>query len=223
MNVRRRRLTAPISLGITEQCGAVTTGGAESKVMREDDLYALPESLPSPVDDGTAAHLLGTRVPPVPLRSTSGREVDLSNTRGGVAVVFCYPRTGTPDQDPPGGLEAWNALPGARGCTPQACAFRDRHGELQALGAKIFGLSTQTSEYQSEAVERLRLPFELLSDARLILTESLSLPTFEVEGMRLLKRLTLVISEGRIIRVFYPVFPPDKHPEEVLSWLAQHG
>jgi peroxiredoxin len=131
------------------------------------------------------------------------------------------PRTGVPDREPPGGLEAWNALPGARGCTPEACAFRDHHGELRALGAEVFGLSTQTTEYQREAAERLRLPFELLSDAGFALTESLGLPTFEVEGFRLLKRLTLVIDEGRVAKVFYPVFPPDKHPEEVLRWLAQ--
>jgi peroxiredoxin len=189
--------------------------------MRRDDLYALPEALPAPVDDGACDHLPGARVPPVPLPSTGGRDVDLSKVGAPLAVVYCYPRTGAPDREPPGGLDAWNALPGARGCTPESCAFRDRHGELRALGAEVFGLSTQTAEYQREAAERLRLPFELLSDAGFALTESLGLPTFEVEGFRLLKRLTLVIDEGRVSKVFYPVFPPDKHPEEVLRWLSR--
>ncbi len=191
--------------------------------MRRDDLYALPESLPAPVDDGACDHLVGMRVPSVPLRASDGRSVDMAEAAGGLIIVYCYPRTGKPDQEPPGGLEAWNALPGARGCTPQACAFRDHYGELQALGAELFGLSTQTTEYQKEVAERLRLPFALLSDADFALTEALGLPAFEVAGIRLLKRLTLVIREGWIVKVFYPVFPPDKHPEEVISWLAQKG
>ena len=147
----------------------------------------------------------------------------MSEPAGGLTVIYCYPRTGRPGEEPPGGSEAWDALPGARGCTPQACAFRDHYGELRDLGAEVFGLSTQTTEYQREAVERLRLPFELLSDAGFALTEALGLPTFKAGGMRLLKRLTLVIRAGRIVKVFYPVFPPDEHPEEVIGWLSQKG
>ena len=161
------------------------------------------------------------QIPSISLQSTDNRSVDLSGSADGLTIIYCYPRTGTPDQEPPGGSEVWNALPGARGCTPQACAFRDHYGELRSLGAEVFGLSTQRTEYQREAVERLRLPFELLSDAEFAFTEALGLPTFKAGGIRLLKRLTLVIRAGRIIKVFYPVFPPDKHPEEVINWLSQ--
>ena len=132
-------------------------------------------------------------------------------------VVYCYPRTGEPGRDPPKG---WNDIPGARGCTPQACSFRDHYRELQACGVEVFGLSTQSTEYQREAVERLHLPFELLSDLELALTNALQLPTFEVESMTLIKRLTLIIHAGRIEKVFYPVFPPDKHVEEVIELLS---
>ena len=135
-------------------------------------------------------------------------------------MVYCYPRTGQPDRDPPTG---WSDIPGARGCTPQSCAFRDHYRELQALGAQVFGLSTQATDYQREAVERLHLPFELLSDERLALAIAWRLPTFAVESMVLLKRLTLIICNGRIEKVFYPVFPPDKNAEEVINWLSQNG
>lgn len=181
------------------------------------DLYQLPANLPVPVDDGACDHLPGMRLPSMPLASTSGELVDLAALPGRT-VVYCYPRTGRPNQDPPPG---WDQIPGARGCTPQSCAFRDHFLELQALGARVFGLSTQDSDYQREAEERLRLPFALLSDAELAFTQALGLPTFEVEGMTLIKRLTLVLDEGRIVKVFYPVFPPDKNAEEVVNWLAQ--
>jgi len=141
--------------------------------------------------------------------------VDLSSLPGRT-VVYCYPRTGRPDEDLPGG---WDEIPGARGCTPQSCAFRDHHAELQGLGARVFGLSTQDTAYQREAVERLHLPFELLSDEDLAFARALGLPTFEVEGMALIKRLTLVICDGHIERVFYPVFPPSKNADEVVEWL----
>jgi peroxiredoxin len=134
--------------------------------------------------------------------------------------VYCYPRTGHPDQDPPTG---WNEIPGARGCTPQSCAFRDHYRELQALGAQVFGLSTQDTNYQREAVERLHLPFELLSDEDLAFATALRLPTFTVDSIVLIKRLTLIIRDGRIEYVFYPVFPPDKNADEIVSWLAQHS
>jgi peroxiredoxin len=179
--------------------------------------HELPSDLPVPTDDGAADHLRGMRLPPVPLDSTAGETVDLS-TLPGRTVVYCYPMTGRPGDDPPRG---WNEIPGARGCTPQSCSFRDHHAELQALGSRVFGLSTQDTEYQSEAAGRLRLPFALLSDAELAFAGALGLPTFEVEGMVLLKRLTLVIDDGRIEKVFYPVFPPDKSAEEVVGWLER--
>jgi peroxiredoxin len=179
--------------------------------------HELPSDLPVPTDDGAADHLRGMHLPPVPLDSTAGETVDLS-TLPGRTVVYCYPMTGRPGDDLPRG---WDVIPGARGCTPQSCSFRDHHAELQALGSRVFGLSTQDTEYQSEAAGRLRLPFALLSDAELAFAGALGLPTFEVEGMILLKRLTLVIDDGRIEKVFYPVFPPDKSAEEVVGWLER--
>ena len=181
------------------------------------NIHDLPENLPVPTDDGAADHLPGTRLPPVPLASTGGENVDLSALPGRT-VVYCYPMTGRPDRSLPAG---WDEIPGARGCTPQSCSFRDHHAELRALGARVFGLSTQDTEYQREAVERLHLPFALLSDEDLVFAEALGLPTFEAEGMVLLKRLTLVIDDGRISKVFYPVFPPDRSAQEVVEWLEQ--
>ena len=185
---------------------------------RTDNLYELPANLPVPVDDGACDHLPELRLPPVPLRSTKGPLVDLAALRGR-AVVYCYPRTGRPDQEPPKG---WNEIPGARGCTPQSCAFRDHFQELQALGTEVFGLSTQSTEYQQEAVGRLHLPFELLSDSELSFARALRLPTFEVESMTLIQRLTLIVCDGRIEKVFYPVFPPDKNAQEVLEWFTRN-
>ncbi|TMI81766.1 MAG: peroxiredoxin [Bacillati bacterium ANGP1] len=184
-------------------------------VSNRHDLTRLPPDLPVPQDDGACDHLAGRRVPAIALPSTAGRPVDLS-TLSGRTVVYCYPRTGRPDVPVPAG---WDAIPGARGCTPQSCAFRDRHREFQALGVGVFGLSTQTTEDQREAAERLQLPMELLSDARLAFARALDLPTFEFEGMVLIKRLTLVALDGRITKVFYPVFPPDANAREVLAWL----
>ena len=131
--------------------------------------------------------------------------------------MYCYPRTGRPDENLPRG---WDEIPGARGCTPQSCAFRDHHAELRTLGARVFGLSTQDTGYQREAVERLRLPFELLSDGGLVFAKGLDLPTFEVEGMSLIKRLTLIIDNGRSEKVFYPVFPPGENAGEIVEWLS---
>ncbi len=184
---------------------------------RTDNLHELPENVPVPTDDGACDHLPGTRLPSIALPSTSGGLVDLASLPGRT-VVYCYPRTGRPDEDLPRG---WDEIPGARGCTPQSCAFRDHHAELRSLGVRVFGISTQDTGYQREAAERLRLPFELLSDENLALAEALNLPTFEVEGMTLIKRLTLVIHDGRIERVFYPVFPPDKNVQEVVEWLRR--
>lgn len=186
---------------------------------RRNNFGELPDDLPEPVDDGAADHLPGTTLPSIELASTGERTIDLSSLKGRV-VLYCYPMTGRPDQNviP----EGWDAIPGARGCTPQSCAFRDHHQELQSLGARVFGLSTQTTEYQREAKERLHLPFELLSDARFSLAETLGLPAFRVDNRRYLKRTTLIINDGCIETVFYPVFPPDRNADEVIIWLGQH-
>jgi len=185
--------------------------------MRSDNVYELPKDLPVPQDDGACDHLAGMTLPPIGLPSTRGRVVDLSRLAG-TAVLYIYPRTGRPDQELPTG---WNAIPGARGCTPQSCAFRDHYEELRRAGAAhVYGLSTQDTAYQREAVERLHLPFELLSDAGLELAQALRLPTFEVDGMTLIRRLTLIASDGTIEKVFYPVFPPDRNAGDVLAWLA---
>ncbi|MFL5372035.1 MAG: peroxiredoxin [Myxococcales bacterium] len=174
-------------------------------------------AIPAPQDDGAARHLPGMTMPPVGLPATDGRTVDLSKLPGRT-VVYAYPRTGKPGVPNPTG---WDMIPGARGCSPQSCAFRDHFAELQRLGvAHLFGLSTQDTAYQAEAATRLHLPFPLLSDAGLALTRALRLPTFEVDGMTLLKRLTLVIDGGRIAHVFYPVFPPDQNAAAVVEWLA---
>ena len=186
---------------------------------RSDDLYSLPPDLPIPIDDGSCDHLAGLLWPSVPLRSTRGTWVSLAAVRAEWLVVYCYPRTGLPDQDPPGGLAAWDAIPGARGCTPQAYSYGDHHAQLVQHGAHVFGVSTQHTEYQREVVDRLHLPFELLSDSELELALALQLPTFSVAGQTLIKRLTLVGREGRIDKCFYPVFPPNADAENVLNYI----
>jgi peroxiredoxin len=174
--------------------------------------------IPAPQDDGAARHLMGTKLPSVPLAATDGGVVDLAALPGR-SVVYAYPRTGRPGIPNP---EGWDMIPGARGCSPQSCAFRDHFAELHALGVRnIFGLSTQDTGYQAEAAERLHLPFPLLSDEAEALTRALLLPTFEASGMRLLKRFTLIIDDGSITHVFYPVFPPDRNAENVVAWLSQ--
>jgi len=180
------------------------------------DPNTLPAGLPVPKDDGAARHLTGMRVPPVALAATDGSTIDLS-ALAGRTVVYVYPRTGVPGQPLPDG---WDAIPGARGCTPQSCSFRDHFAELKRLGVDhLYGLSTQDSAYQSEAVRRLHLPFPILSDCSLALARALKLPTFAVAGMTLLKRMALVLDGGAISKIFYPVFPPDKSAEEVIAWL----
>ena len=187
---------------------------------RTDNVMELPKDLPIPQDDGACNHLTGMKLPSIALRSTRGRMVDLSQLKG-TTVVYIYPRTGRPDQELPTG---WNAIPGARGCTPQSCGFRDHHQELQALGAaELFGLSTQDTAYQQEAVERLHLAFELLSDEKLEFAQTLRLPMFEVDGMKLIKRITLIVRDGKIVKVFYPVFPSDRNADEVIEWLNAVG
>jgi len=176
----------------------------------------LPDDLPAPVDDGATAHLAGLRVPDIALASTDGTDVNLARLRGRT-VVYAYPRTGRPGQALPTG---WDAIPGARGCTPQSCSFRDHFNELQTLGvAQLFGLSSQDTEYQREVVGRLHLPFAILSDAQRRLQRALRLPTFEVDGMTLIKRMALVIDDGAITKLFYPVFPPDRSAADVVDWL----
>jgi peroxiredoxin len=173
-------------------------------------------TLPAPQDDGGTRHLIGARMASVRLPATSGDTVDLSSLVGRT-IVYAYPRTGRPGVMNPDG---WDMIPGARGCTPQTCSFRDHFAELRALGVvHLFGLSTQDSAYQREAVERLHLSFALLSDEHLTLTEAMHLPTFHISGMTLLKRFTLVIDGGTITHVFYPVFPPDKNASDVIEWL----
>ena len=178
----------------------------------------LPAGLPAPLPDGACGHLTGLALPSLALPATAGPPVDLAALPGR-SVVYCYPMTGRPGVALPDG---WDAIPGARGCTPQSCAFRDHHADLAALGAAVFGLSTQPTAYQREMAERLHLPFPVLSDEHLQLTAALRLPTFTAGGPPLIRRLTLVVAAGRIEHVFYPVFPPDRSAADVLAWLAGH-
>ena len=185
-------------------------------MMDERSLSTLPPDLPVPVDDGAAAHLTGMRLPHVELPATDGTAVDLAAVPGTV-VVFAYPRTGRPGE--PSLVDDWDQIPGARGCTPHTCGFRDLHAEFAALGARVYGLSTQDSAYQREMVERLHVPFPVLSDADLALTRALRLPTMDVAGHTLIKRLAWIARDGVIERVFYPVFPPNANASEVLAAL----
>ena len=177
----------------------------------------LPPGIPAPIDDGAADHLRGSVVPDVALPATDGRHVSLAAIRGMRVVLYAYPRTGRPGEAPL--VDDWDSIPGARGCTPETCGFRDHHAELRAVGAEVFGLSTQDTEYQQELVRRLNLPFAILSDAQLELTRAWGLPTFQAAGQTLLRRLTLILRDGRVEHVWYPVFPPDRHADEVLEWL----
>lgn len=178
-------------------------------------LTSLPDNLPIPQDDGACGHLLGLSAPNITLKSSDEQNINLSTIKGW-AVVYCYPRTGQPNKALPDG---WDAIPGARGCTPEACGFRDHHADLTTIGAQIFGLSVQDTQYQQEATRRLHLQFPLLSDSDLAFTHALNLPTFDVAGMRLNKRVTLILRNGIIQHYIYPVFPPDSHAMEVLNWL----
>jgi peroxiredoxin len=177
----------------------------------------LPADLPVPEDDGAAAHLPGTRMPDLELEATGGAPVRLGALGAGRTVVYVYPLTGRPGTDLPDG---WDAIPGARGCTPEACAFRDHYQDLRAAGAtEVYGLSSQDTDYQREVVDRLHLPFQMLSDPAHDLGRALRLPTFEAGGLTLYKRLTLVIRDGVVEHAFYPVFPPNEHAQQVLTWL----
>ena len=179
---------------------------------------SLPAGLPIPVDDGLAAHLEGLQLPDVSFASTSGELVNLSRYQHKL-VIYVYPLTGRPDVALP---EGWDEIPGARGCTPQACDFSNHYQELQALNAVVFGLSSQSTGYQSELKSRLHLPFDLLSDSDFLLRNTLSLPTFKVNELLLYKRLTLIVEQAIIKKVFYPVFPPDKNARQVIDWLRSH-
>jgi peroxiredoxin len=177
--------------------------------------FSLPADLPVPVDDGAADHLPGSAVPAVALPSTLGGELDLAEAARERLVVYVYPRTGVPGEPSPDG---WDDIPGARGCTPQSCAFRDAQQELARHGATLIGISAQTPQEQAEFAQREHIPYPLLSDRGLALADAMGLPTFEAGGLRLFKRLTFVAEEGRIIKVFYPVFPPDRNAGDVLAW-----
>ena len=173
--------------------------------------------IPAPQDDGAAAHLVGMTIPPVSLRATNDTAIVLSELKGRT-VVFGYPRTGEPGKISL--VDDWDMIPGARGCTPQACAFRDLYAELKAAGAaQVFGLSTQSNDYQTEMASRLHLPFPVLSDEALELVDALNLPVMDVAGLTMIKRLALVIDDATITHVFYPVFPPDRNAGDVLEWL----
>jgi peroxiredoxin len=183
------------------------------------DYLALPDDLPRPVDDGAAAHLTGLSMPSVVLPSTTGDQVDLASFGSGRTVLYVYPLTGRPGVDLPTG---WDEIPGARGCTPETCGFRDHYAELVSAGAAaVFGLSSQDTAYQREVADRLGLPFALLSDRDHQLAQTLRLPTFTVDDLLLYRRITLIISAGLIEHVFYPIFPPNEHAEEVLAWLGR--
>ena len=179
------------------------------------DLSQLPDDLPVPVDDGACDHLEGMLFPSLMLSTSSNRSVDLSKTKGTV-VIFFYPMIGNPDSLP---IPDWNEIPGARGCTPQACSYRDSYDQLSKMGVTVYGASSQMIEDQKESADRLGLPFELLNDSEFKLTESLKLPKFEYLGEKMIKRLTLIVVDGMIRKVFYPVFPPDQNVDQVIAWL----
>ena len=185
------------------------------QISRQMTDFPLPSNLPVPVDDGGARHLVGRRLPTVALGST-GAPMDLTSSR---VVIYCYPMTGRPDEPLPDG---WNDIPGARGCTPQSTAFRDHYQQFKDLGVEVVGISTQTTAYQTEMVQRLDLPFNILSDVDRAFASALDLPTFQVNGMILLKRLTMIVNNGIIEAVHYPVFPSDSDPPWVLAYLNDH-
>jgi len=184
------------------------------------DYNQLPANLPIPENDGAADHLTGMTLPKLRFASTLGTAVDLAEVASDCIVAYVYPRTGTPGEPLPTG---WDDIPGARGCTPQSCAYRDSLAGFSSLGATVVGISAQSPEEQAEFAEREHISFPLLSDSDLTLAEKLRLPTFQAEGMTLYKRLTLIAEAGRISKVFYPVFPPDRNAAEVLAWLRPTG
>ena len=196
---------------------ASTLGALTEFTTMTTNFSQLPPDLPAPVDDGAASHLEGSSLPDLTLGATDGSTVDLASLVG-KHVIYIYPMTGRPGVPLPDG---WDGIPGARGCTPESCAFRDHHAELKARNMEVFGLSAQTTDYQQEVHERLHLPFQLLSDSGLMLKSLLKLPTFNVAGMELYKRITLITNNRKLLKVFYPVFPPDRSADDVLNWLRK--
>ena len=180
---------------------------------------SLPEVLPAPVDDGLADHLVGMALPPLTLLGTDGQEWSFAEFASPTTVIYVYPRSGVPGVPLPQG---WDLIPGARGCTPESCGFRDHFSQLQKLGADVFGLSSQDHDYQKELGERLELPFPILSDPDLEMQKNLRLPMFMASGMELYCRLTLIIRNGKIVHTFYPIFPPDEHAGDVVEWLEKN-
>ena len=176
----------------------------------------MPDNLPRPIDDGACDHLIGMELPDIELTATDGSLVYLA-AQSRKTVIYCYPMTGRPGVPLP---EGWDEIPGARGCTPQSCSFRDHHAELSALGADVYGLSTQSNAYQKEMAERLHLPFLVLSDANFKFCEAMRLPTFEVSGMRLLKRVTMITENNSVVSVHYPIFPSDSDAAWVIEQLS---
>jgi len=179
------------------------------------NVYELPKDLPVPQDDGAASHLIGQQLPSIALTATDGSVIDIG-TRVNTVVIYCYPMTGQPNVPLPDG---WDQIPGARGCTPQSCSFRDHYQEIRTLGADVIGLSVQDTAYQKEMAERLHLPFPVVSDIDYKFQKALKLPTFQVAGMTLLKRITLIAKNGIIESVHYPVFPSDSDPDWVIERL----
>ncbi|WP_338100372.1 MerR family DNA-binding transcriptional regulator [Mycolicibacterium mageritense] len=217
---RIEELSSKRSALISALHAAASRDGQSSSAADESDYLTLPADLPIPHDDHAADHLTGSTVPRIALESTSGRTIRLDLLGGRRAVIYIYPLTGRPGTDIPDG---WDAIPGARGCTPESCGFRDHFRDLLEAGAgRVFGLSSQDTDYQSEVVERLSLPFDMLSDPGFLVADALRLPTFEAGGARLYKRLTMVVRGGVIEHVFYPIFPPNEHAGQVLTWLREH-
>lgn len=190
-----------------------------AKSLPNDVLIEVPVNLPVPDDDGACDHLVGLSLPFVDLQSTTGRKIALGGY-GGWLVLYCYPMTGRPGIPVPDG---WAAIPGAAGCTPQSCSFRDSYQEFKTLGVDVFGLSTQSTKDQVEAAHRLQLPYELISDGACSFAKGLGMPTFQADGKLLLKRVTLIAKDGKIVKYFYPVFPPDRNAGDVLAWLHAHA
>ena len=182
------------------------------------DYIQLPPDLPIPIDDGATNHLIGMTLPNIPLKSTHGDLINLRSIQGKL-VIYCYPMTGQPDVPLP---EGWDQIPGARGCTPQSCSFRDHYQELQSLGSEVIGLSVQTTDYQKEVANRLHLPFSVVSDSNYEFQQAMNMPTFVAAGMTLLKRVTLIANDGVIEAVHYPIFPSDSDAEWVIDYLKSH-
>lgn len=180
------------------------------------DLNTLPDNLPIPLDDGACDHLKNLLLPEIELETTAGRFVNIKELTKKPTIIFFYPRTGEADKPTPAD---WDLIPGARGCTPQSCGFRDLNQEFIKLGFQVFGLSSQNSDYQKEFVSRNHIPFEILSDEKFELTEQMNLPTFSFNGIRLIKRMAWIVENSKISHVFYPVFPPNENASFVLNWL----